>query len=94
MRFNLTIQRRLWAVGLAAALVTSAIPAQALEGNPQGHKQRERHVYRDVQLGLSHPSTHGKSTQTSKPPPVAFPWFLPFPPPWAAPGSQPGSYVK
>lgn len=94
MRFNPTIKRRLRAAGLIAALVASAIPAQALEGNPQGHKQKERHVYRDVQLGVSHPSTHGKSTQTSKPPPVAFPWFLPFPPPWAASGGQSGSYAK
>lgn len=83
---------RIAAATLVAALF--AAPALALEGNPQGHKQKERHVYRDVQLGLSHPSTHGKSTQTSKPPPLAFPWFLPFPSPWAVPRSPGGPGAK
>lgn len=87
------ILRRIGAAAFAAGLLAPISPALALEGNPQGHKEKERHVYRDVQLGLSHPSTHGKSTQTSKPPPV-FPWFFPFPPPWAAPGSQGGPDAK
>jgi len=71
--------RRAGAATLAVVLLASTVPADALEGNPRGPKEKERHVFRDVQLGLSHPSTHGKSTQTAKPPPLAFPWFLPFP---------------
>ncbi len=72
------ITTRLGAAALAVTLVIAGFPAQALDGNPQGAKQRERHVYRDVQLGLSHPAGGGKSTQTSKPPPVVFPWLFPF----------------
>lgn len=62
---------------LAGAMLAAAVPAMALEGEPQGHKQRERHVFRDAQLGLSHPSTHGRSTQTTAPPKPLFPWLLP-----------------
>ncbi len=77
MGSHLTILRRVSAAALAVALLAAAVPAHALEGSPQGQKEKERHVYRDVQLGLSHPSTHGKSTQTSRPPPQIFPWFFP-----------------
>lgn len=65
----------------ALALVFLAGPARALDGNPQGPKAKERHVYRDVQLGVSHPSPGGQSTQTSKPPEQIFPWLFP----WATP---------
>jgi hypothetical protein len=77
MGSHLTILRRVSAAAFAIALLASAVPAHALEGSPQGKKAKERHVFRDVQLGLSHPSSHGKSTQTSKPPPQIFPWFFP-----------------
>lgn len=86
--------RRIGPAALALALVASAFPALALDGNPQGTKQKERHVYKDVQLGLSHPLPHGQSTQTSKPAPPAFPWGLPFLSPWAAPVSEGGPGAK
>ena len=87
---SLSMTRRVGPAVLALALVASALPALALDGNPQGTKQKERHVYKDVQLGLSHPLPHGDSTQTSKPASPAFPWNLPFLAPWAAPVSEGG----
>ncbi|MEP9375961.1 hypothetical protein ABLE91_04545 [Aquabacter sp. CN5-332] len=74
------------AATLAMVLAASEFPAFSLESNPQGKKHAERHVFRDVQLGLSHPSTHGKSTQTSVPPKPLFPWLLP--------PSDPGAVVQ
>lgn len=94
MGLCLPLLRCVGAAMLAVVLLASAVPADALEGNPQGPKEKERHVFRDVRLGLSHPSTHGKSTQTSKPPPLAFPWFLPFPPFAPTSGGQGGSVAK
>ncbi|WP_127089632.1 hypothetical protein [Aquabacter cavernae] len=78
--------RRAAAFVLAGALLATALPAQALEGPTHGKKQRDRHTFRDVQLGLSHPSTHGMSTQTSAPPKPLFPW-LPTP-------ADPGAAVQ
>lgn len=88
------IKLRIVGAALALALLASAGPARALDGTPQGTKQKERHVYKDVQLGLSHPLPHGQSTQTSKPAPQAFPWGLPFLLPWAAPVSEEGASGK
>jgi hypothetical protein len=94
MGLCLPFLRRVGAATLTVVLLVSAVPADALEGNPRGPKEKERHVFRDVQLGLSHPSTHGKSTQTSKPPPSAFPWFLPFPSFAPTSGGQGGAVAK
>lgn len=71
----------------ALALVSLAGPARALDTTPQGQKAKERHVYRDVQLGVSHPSPGGQSTQTSKPPEQIFPWLFP----WATPSPSTSS---
>lgn len=82
------------ACAIAIVVVVFASPACALDGPPpQGAKARERHVYRDVQLGLSHPAGSGKSTQTSKPPPVVFPWLFPFLPA-PSPTDQGGAMAK
>ncbi len=56
------IFHRMAAATIPIGLIASAIPALALEGKPQGHKAKERHVFWNVQLCLSHPSTHEKST--------------------------------
>lgn len=52
----------------APMVVVTLAPALALDPVPKGHRERQRHEFRDVQLGLSHPDPHGRSTQTSRPP--------------------------
>ncbi|MET3354230.1 hypothetical protein V5F34_16800 [Xanthobacter autotrophicus] len=47
---------------LCALVVGLASPALALDPQPKGYREKQRHVFRDVQLGLSHPVPHGRST--------------------------------
>lgn len=72
---------RLHTFSTAAASLLLAVclmgPAHALDPMPQGQKEKQRHVFRDVQMGLSHPTDTGKSTPTPAATPPLFPWLLP-----------------
>lgn len=79
--------RRLSATVAALLLSASLVaPAFALDPLPTGHKERERHVFRDVQMGLRHPAPTGKSTTTPAAPIPLFPWLPPAADPNAAIG--------
>ncbi|MDI4657562.1 hypothetical protein [Xanthobacter autotrophicus] len=51
---------------LCALVVGIASPALALDPQPKGYREKQRHVFRDVQLGLSHPVPHGRGTPASQ----------------------------
>ena len=58
-----TAIRRRAAPWCALALIALAVsPALALDPVPKGYREKQRHQFRDVQLGLTHPAPHGRST--------------------------------
>lgn len=62
MRNTLVYLRRtipLWS--LIAMVSLAAQPANALDPVPKSYKEKQRHEFRDVQLGLRHPAPHGRS---------------------------------
>ncbi len=74
---------------VAASLLLAAsltAPALALEPLPKSHKERERHIFRDVQMGLSHPTPEAKAVAPTAPKPL-FPWLPPAADPNRAGGS-------
>ncbi|MFG1316152.1 hypothetical protein [Xanthobacter autotrophicus] len=63
---------------LAFAIAMTASPVAALDPVPKGYREKQRHDFRDVQLGLSHPSRSdrgmpktGARPQTGARPPSA-----------------------
>lgn len=51
-----------------AFIALAASPALALDPVPKGYREKQRHEFRDVQLGLTHPATDGRSTPTGNAP--------------------------
>lgn len=45
-----------------AALILPTGDAGALDPQPRTYRERQKHQFRDVQLGLTHPAPHGRST--------------------------------
>ena len=49
----------------ALVLATLILPtgdAGALDPQPRTYREKQKHQFRDVQLGLTHPAPHGRST--------------------------------
>ncbi|MFG1244983.1 hypothetical protein [Xanthobacter versatilis] len=59
---NTTFRRRAAPWCALAFIALAASPALALDPVPKGYREKQRHVFRDVQLGLSHPASQGRST--------------------------------
>jgi len=47
---------------LCALVLGVASPALALDPRPKTYREKQKHDIRDVQLGVTHPSPHGRST--------------------------------
>ncbi|MFG1344346.1 hypothetical protein V5F59_05585 [Xanthobacter autotrophicus DSM 431] len=61
---NTSFRRRiaLWSPrALLSLVVLAASPALALDPVPKGYREKQRHDFRDVQLGLSHSSGSDRS---------------------------------
>lgn len=54
----------------ALALLAMMQPALALDPRPKTYREKQRHDFRDTQLGLSHPAPQGRSTATGRTPGV------------------------
>lgn len=58
-------------LGGAATAVTALLglgsPALGLDPRPTTYRERLKHDFRDVQLGLAHPAPDGRSTPVSPP---------------------------
>jgi hypothetical protein len=58
--------RRIATLAALAALTLPTSAAFALDPQPKTYRAKQRHEFRDVQLGLSHPPPHGRSTSTNR----------------------------
>ena len=47
---------------LCALALGVATPSLALDPRPKTHREKQKHDFRDVQLGVAHPAPHGRST--------------------------------
>lgn len=59
---------RLALLGAFSVLALPVMPALALDPVPKTLREKQEHHFRDVQLGLSHPAPHGRSTPNSPAP--------------------------
>ncbi|MFG1282964.1 MULTISPECIES: hypothetical protein [Xanthobacter] len=59
------LRQRIVLLSTLAALTLPASAAFALDPQPKTYREKQRHEFRDVQLGLSHPAPHGRSTLTN-----------------------------
>lgn len=55
------------AAAAVAALLGLGSPALGLDPRPSTYRERAKHDFRDVQLGLAHPAPEGRSTPISPP---------------------------
>ncbi|MCG5235797.1 hypothetical protein [Xanthobacter oligotrophicus] len=65
---NTTFRRRVAPWCALALIALAASPALALDPVPKGYREKQRHQFRDVQLGLTHPATDGRSKPTGNAP--------------------------
>lgn len=56
------------AAAAVAALIGLGSPALGLDPRPSTYRERAKHDFRDVQLGLAHPAPEGRSRPVVPPP--------------------------
>ncbi|OYX75053.1 MAG: hypothetical protein B7Y12_00690 [Rhizobiales bacterium 24-66-13] len=76
-------------IGCAATILAAPTPAAFADGiMPKTYRERERHMYRDVQRGVGHPADTPTQQVVRPSKPFVFPWDFLFeqPNPSAIPG--------